>query len=69
MTRIVDTHTGQTVLATPWPKRLIAAPVPAMLYGLAGGAFIVASALIGVLEKRRRCEQAGKLASSSISTL
>jgi hypothetical protein len=48
---VVDTRTGRTVVATPWPLRLIASPFPAFLYFLIGVAFI------GLGDLRRRREQ------------
>jgi hypothetical protein len=37
---VVDTRTGRTVIATPWPLRLVATPFPAFVYFLIGVAFI-----------------------------
>jgi hypothetical protein len=38
--RIIDTRTGQIVIATPWPLFLFATPFPAFLYFAIGVAFI-----------------------------
>jgi hypothetical protein len=40
MAHVVDARTGRTVVATPWPLRLIASPFPAFVYFLIGVAFI-----------------------------
>jgi hypothetical protein len=49
--RIVDTRTGRTVVATPWPLRLIGSPFPAFVY------FLIGVALIGLGDLRRRRER------------
>ena len=46
--RIVNRDTGQTVIATRWPKRLVAAPFPAVAYAATGLLFL------GAAEWRRR---------------
>jgi hypothetical protein len=46
---VVDARTGRTVLATPWYKRLVAGPFPAMLYAAVGFAL----GLLGDLRRRR----------------
>jgi len=56
--RVVDTRTGQTVVATPWAKRLIAAPFPSFAYSILGVVLIAAS------EWQRRRER-GRLRTSS----
>jgi hypothetical protein len=45
---VIDMHTGQTVLASPWPKRLVSAPFPAMAYATIG----LAIAALGELRRR-----------------
>jgi NHL repeat len=49
---VVDTQTGRTVIATPWPLRLIGSPFPAFMY------FLIGVALIGLGDLRRRRERA-----------
>jgi hypothetical protein len=49
--RIVDTRTGRTVIATPWPLRLIGSPFPALVYFLIGVAFIGLADLQGRRER------------------
>ena len=49
---VVDARTDRTVVATPWYKRLIAAPFPAMLYAVIG------MAIFGLGEWRRSLERA-----------
>lgn len=39
--RIVDKGTGETVIATPWPLRLVGSPFPAFVYFFGGVAIIV----------------------------
>ena len=46
---VVDSRTGRTVIATPWPLRLIASPFPVLLYFAIGVAFIG----LGGLRRRR----------------
>lgn len=53
MPRVIDTRTGRTVVATPWPKRLVAGPFPAMLYALVG------VVLLWMSDRRQRREPAG----------
>jgi hypothetical protein len=46
--RVIDTRTGQTILATPASERLVTGPFPAMLYAAIGLAHI------GIAEWHRR---------------
>jgi hypothetical protein len=48
---VVDTRTGRTVIATPWPLRLIASPFPAFLY------FAIGLAFLGLAGLREWCER------------
>lgn len=49
--RIIDTRTGQAVIATPWPLFLFASPFPAFLYFLVGVAFIALADLRRLRER------------------
>src|SRR5262249_37963568 len=50
--RIVDTRTGEAVIATPLPLRVIGSPFPAFVYFLVGVAFI------GLADLKQRRERA-----------
>ena len=52
---VIDTRTGRTVIATPWPLHLIASPFPACLY------FVTGVAIIGLADWRRRREPAAAI--------
>jgi hypothetical protein len=47
---VIDTQTGRSALATPWPLRLIATPFPAVLY------FAIGVALVALGDWRRSRE-------------
>jgi hypothetical protein len=48
---VVDMRTGQTVISTPWPKRLVAAPFPALGYT---GLGLLLFGVSELLRRRRR---------------
>jgi len=41
--RVIEMHSGRTVISTSWPKRLIAYPFPAVAYNVLGLSLIVLS--------------------------
>lgn len=49
MPHVVDARTGRTVIATPWYKRLVAGPFPAMFYAAIGFTL----GLLGDMRRRR----------------